>query len=114
MEGAPPPPPPPVAAKFFSISCSFRGGLNFIPAPPALRVGAPHYENPGSTNVVASSHGGAWLAKYDPCFHLTISLCTRIRVCILRGQLSTDSLDGLCTYWENMGDVWKVRYHMGK
>ena len=41
--------PPPLAAKFFSISCSFRRKkLNFIPAAPAPRVGAPPRENPGS------------------------------------------------------------------
>ena len=35
-------PPPPLAANFFSISCSFQGKkLNFIPAPPSARVGAP-------------------------------------------------------------------------
>ena len=38
--------PPPLATKFFSISCSFRGeNLNFIPAAPAPRVGAPLWKS---------------------------------------------------------------------
>ena len=43
---------PHLATKFFSISCSFWGTFNkFLSQRPHLRVGAPLWENPGSTTA---------------------------------------------------------------